>query len=151
MKKVGMILILILIILTGFWIYALQGSNQISPSREPTVFLKQSDNRGQVTVDVTPISLEAGKEVKFEVVLDTHSVELSYDLLTVSSLSDDTGQNFKPLSWSGGSGGHHLSGELVFPAISKNAKFVELVIFNIEGVDRRFKWDFWLASRSGKS
>lgn len=142
MKKMGIILVIIFTILVGLWIWVLSGSNQIFQNEiKPKAFSPQFDDRGQVTVDITPLSLELGKEAKFKVVLDTHSVELSYDLLRVSSLRDDKDSNFKPLSWGGGSGGHHLTGELVFPGLSAKTKSVELIILNISGFDRRFTWN----------
>lgn len=142
MKKLGIILVLTLVALVGLWIWVVIGPNQVSQdATKQKVFLKQSDDRGQVTVEVIPISLESGKEVRFKVVLDTHSVELSYDLLKASNLSDDRSNNFKPISWNGGSGGHHLNGELVFPSLAAKAKSAQLIIANISGFDRRFIWN----------
>ncbi len=141
MKKLGIFLILMMIVLTFFWVWSVLDFRQ--PQKEQPQqkqSTKQSDNQGEVIVEVVPISLQKGSDAKFKVLLDTHTVELDYDLLGSASLKDDLGNNLKPLSWSGGSGGHHLNGELIFPAVSEKAKFVELTITNISGFDRRFKW-----------
>lgn len=142
MKILGIFLVLVLVILVGSWAWIMIGANQVSQGTvKQKEFLKQSDDRGDVNVEVGPISLGAGKEVRFKVVLETHSVELNYDLLKISSLSDDKGNSLKPLSWSGGSGGHHLSGELIFPGLASKAKSAELLIANISGFDRSFRWN----------
>lgn len=142
MKILGIFLVLILVILVGSWAWIMIGANQASQGAvKQKEFLKQSDDQGEVIVEATPIFLEPGKEVRFKVVFDTHSVELSYDLLKAASLNDDRVNSLKPLSWSGGSGGHHLNGELAFPSISGKAKFVELTIINISGFDRKFRWN----------
>ena len=101
---------------------------------------EQVSDQGDVAIKVKPLSLKSGSEVKFQLSLDTHSVELNYDLVEKSSLTDDQGRTLKPISWDGGSGGHHLSGKLVFPDTDK-VKTLELVISGIDGVDRKFKWE----------
>lgn len=142
MNKLGIILILTMLTLTGFWVWTVMGQSQTQKSRvQEKLLTKQSDERGGVTVAAEPIFLEAGKEASFKIVLDTHNVELDYDLLKVSTLSDEKGNSFKPLSWSGGSGGHHLKGDLVFPAFPAKAKLVQLLIAGISGFDRRFIWN----------
>lgn len=144
MKKLGVFLILTMIVLTGFWVWSILDSSQ-PPKGQPQQkqLTKQSDNQGEVIVEVIPILLEKGLEARFKVLLDTHTIELSYDLSQAASLRDDLGNSLKSLSWSGGSGGHHLDGELVFPDISEKAKFVELTITGISGFDRRFKWNLF--------
>lgn len=142
MKKMGIILLLILVVLVGLWVWVMISPNQISKEQvQQKTFTKQSDDQGEVIVEVTPISLDAGKEVKFRVALDTHSVELAYDLMKTSKLVDDKGQSLVPFSWNGGSGGHHLNGELVFPSLATETKSAQLVIANISGFDRRFIWN----------
>lgn len=142
MSKVGISLILIFITLAGLWIWAVIGSDQTPQKEIKQEFLtKQSSDQGEVSIEVTPVVLEPGKEAKFDVVFNTHSVELDYDLLKVSNLRDDKGNSLTPISWSGGSGGHHLNGELVFPSISAKAKSAQLIIANISGFDRSFVWN----------
>ncbi|MDP3948170.1 MAG: hypothetical protein Q8P87_00495 [bacterium] len=142
MNNLGRALVLMFIVLVGLWLWAVVDSKQTSPEViQKELLTKQSSDQGEVSVEVTPVVLEPGREVKFNVVFSTHSVELDYDLLKVSSLSDDKDNSLTPISWSGGSGGHHLNGELVFSSIAGKAKSVELKIINISGFDRNFRWN----------
>ena len=74
---------------------------------------------------------------------DTHSEELSEDLVAVSELLDDQGKAYKPTSWDGSPpGGHHRNGVLKFNPISPKPRSLELKIKNVGGVvERSFKWD----------
>ena len=96
-----------------------------------------------VTVDVTPITFAVGQPAKFEVSMNTHSVELGVDLIAVSTLTDDQGKEYRPVSWDGtGPGGHHRSGVLEFPALEGTPRSVTLVIRDIAKVPERvFQWD----------
>ena len=142
MKSLGIILVLILITLTGLWVWAIAGPKQTPQEKvQQKSFTAQSSDRGEVSIEVTPVVLEPEKEAKFNLVFNTHTVELDYDLLKASSLSDDKGNIIKPISWSGGSGGHHLNGELVFPSLSAKAKSAKLIIVSISGFDRSFIWN----------
>lgn len=101
-------------------------------------------NRGNgVTVDVKPMQFASGMPAKFEVYMNTHSVDLGVDLTTVSTLKDDQGKEYRPVSWEGdGPGGHHRSGVLEFPALEGTPKSVTLVIKDIAKVPERvFQWD----------
>ena len=101
-----------------------------------------SRNNG-VTVDVTPITFAVGQPTKFEVSMNTHSVDLGVDMTAVSTLTDDQGKEYRPVSWDGdGPGGHHRSGVLEFPALEGTPKSVTLVIRDIAKVPERvFQWD----------
>ncbi len=103
----------------------------------------KTDDQGQVTIRVTPQTL-SGTQWKFDVVLDTHSVDLGYDLMQIAELIDDKGNAYKPLAWEGSeSGGHHREGVLQFEAINPIPSYVELKIKNVGGVaERSFKWNF---------
>ena len=94
-----------------------------------------------VTVAVTPIDLSLNsKEWKFDIVMDTHSVELDQDMIKIATLLDDKGKEYKPLKWDGPAGGHHREGVLIFNQITSNPKSVELKISNIGDVVRSFTW-----------
>ena len=97
----------------------------------------------RVRVDVRPVSLNIGEPAKFEVRLNTHSVDLSYDMVGISMLTDDTGRNYRPIHWDGSPpGGHHRRGILEFPTLEGNPKSVTLVIKDIAGVPERiFEWN----------
>ena len=51
------------------------------------------------------------------VVINTHSVELNYDLTQLAVLRTDRGDEVTPLQWDGAQGGHHVNGTLYFPAM----------------------------------
>ena len=101
-----------------------------------------SDNRNRVRVDIKPVQLAHGQSVKFEVRMNTHSEGLDQDLLTVCTLTDDQGKEYRPTNWEGSPpGGHHLSGVLEFPALEGDPGSVTLVIRNIANVPaRKFEW-----------
>jgi hypothetical protein len=90
---------------------------------------------------VTPAEGAAGQSV-FTVNLNTHSVDLNYDLKSLATLQDDQGHSYQALTWDGGSGGHHVSGSLHFEGIQPGAKWVALELKDIAGVpSRTFRWD----------
>jgi len=103
---------------------------------------RKSNNASRVRIDVTPMQLSSGKSVKFEVRMNTHSVDLSYDMVAAAVLKDDHGRTYQPLRWDGSSaGGHHRSGVLEFSPLSDGAKAVTLYLKNISGVaERVFEW-----------
>lgn len=128
------------------------------PSATPTVVttngsastgqrLTRTDEQGAVIVDVTPSNLSSpGNTIDFEVGMNTHSVDLSMDLAALATLETDTGLMVAPLSWEGMSGGHHVSGKLLFPAqvngkpLLAGATTLTLVISNVDAPERTFIW-----------
>lgn len=105
-------------------------------------YQSQTDEKGAVIVEVTPLSLTRGENASFTVTLTTHSGEPVYDILATSRLTDDKGNTYKALSWTGGEGGHHVSGLLTFSNLSPQAKSVTLTIPGIDKQDRIFEWEF---------
>lgn len=101
------------------------------------------DTQGSVTVTITPTELSSNvSEWKFDVGLNTHTLELDQDITKVSVLVDDKGNEYKPIRWEGSvSGGHHREGILVFKAISPMPKSVELKIVNVGALIRSFVWN----------
>lgn len=101
------------------------------------------DEQASVTVTITPMNISPqSKEWKFDVVMDTHSVELDQGMIKIAILVDDQGKEYKPLRWEGAeAGGHHREGVLIFNQIIPNPKSVELKISGIGNVVRIFKWD----------
>jgi hypothetical protein len=78
----------------------------------------RSNRENRVRVDVKPVQLTPGQPVNFEVRMNTHSVGLNQDLLTVSTLTDDQGNEYQPTNWEESPpGGHHRTGVLEFPAL----------------------------------
>ena len=107
------------------------------------VFETKSSDGGSVTVDVKPTALGLGQPLAFDVAMNTHSVDLADDMTKIAVLRDDAGKEYKPTAWDGpGSGGHHRSGTLVFPALTSKPKYIELVIKGLAKVPERvFKWE----------
>lgn len=103
----------------------------------------KTEEQASVTVVVTPLDLSPNsKEWKFDVGINTHSVELDQDMTKITVLVDDKGKEYKPLRWEGTeAGGHHREGMLIFNQITPSPKSVELKIYEIGGVVRIFKWD----------
>ena len=108
-------------------------SNQYQP---------QSKDLAGVTVEAMPKQLGAAQEKNiFSVKLNTHSVELDFDFKKIMVLKDDLGNAYRALDWSGGRGGHHLNGEIVFPALNPGASNIKLIIDGIGGVVGTFDWN----------
>ena len=104
----------------------------------------KTDEQEPILIKVTPLQLGAGQDSwRFEVDFTTHSIDLDMDVAKVVSLVDDKGNDFLPISWEGpGPGGHHISGNLIFNAITPMPKFVELKIKEVGGIsERSFRWD----------
>ena len=92
-------------------------------------------NQNDVEFQVTTLSAS-----EFQIEINTHSVNLDFDLVQISTLYDDIGNEYEPLNWDGSEpGGHHRSGILKFPTINNNAKSIKLVV--IDSVRREFNWN----------
>ena len=105
--------------------------------------LTRSDSGGGVTVKVTYLNPQAGDDTRFQVILDTHSVNLdAYDLKALSLLRDDTAKTYQPTGAEDNGGGHHREVTVSFPKLTPGTKGLELVIKDIAGVkERTFRWD----------
>lgn len=97
------------------------------------------NNEDEIEISVTPKEL-SGEFWTFEVFLNTHSVELDFDIAEASMLVDENGESHKALGWEGDPAqGHHRRGILKFSPISPDPSNLELII-NINGKERSFKW-----------
>lgn len=97
-----------------------------------------------VTIKVTPVKFGKDAQIwKFDIVFDTHSVELDQDLMQIATLVDDKENVYRPTAWEGaGPGGHHREGILVFDPINPFPQSVELKIKDVGGIpERSFKWN----------
>ena len=97
-----------------------------------------------VTVKVTPKVLDANAGAwEFAIVLDTHSQELSDDLIKTAVIVNAAGERYSPFAWEGaGPGGHHREGVLKFQAIKPAPRNVELRIHRAgESAPRVFRWE----------
>ena len=105
------------------------------------------DSQGAVVVAVTPIDLADETRLRFEVQMDTHSVDLSMDLALRAELRTNLGASVPAVSWDGQLGGHHVSGTLIFPAqqagglVLAGASQIVLVLQGIDSAERRFVWE----------
>jgi hypothetical protein len=96
-----------------------------------------------VTAKVTPRNLASNAgSWEFAIVLDTHSQELSDDLVKSSLLLDGAGGRHSPTAWDGAPpGGHHREGVLRFKPISPRPQSIELQIRRAgEDAPRSFRW-----------
>ena len=124
-----------------------EAPGQVSGSASKTAATQTSEG-GQVTVAVTWSGVAAGPA--FNVVLDTHSVDLDgIDLTQTALLRTGQGKEIQPSAWDAPKGGHHRSGTLAFPSttpdgspvLSASTSSVELVIREVGGVGTRsFRW-----------
>jgi hypothetical protein len=102
----------------------------------------KSDDQASVTIDVTPIELGASNEVNnFDIIINTHTVALDYDFADIITLEDDMGNKYKSIKWDGGSGSHHINGEISFPELESEVKSVKMTIDGVAGVKRYFDWE----------
>ena len=105
--------------------------------------LTRSNEGGSVTIKVKPLNLgSGGATLEFDVVMDTHSVELNFDLKQLTVLKTDTGAEVKPSAYQIGSG-HHVESKLSFPADKiGGARMLTLILKNVSGVaERTFTWN----------
>lgn len=93
-----------------------------------------TNNEEDVEFQVTLLSAN-----EFQIAINTHSVDLDFDLTKISILSDNLGNAYAPVKWEGSEpGGHHRNGLLSFPTINKDAESIRLVI--TDTVKREFVW-----------
>ena len=112
------------------------------PAVSAELAAQKSSERG-VTVAATPQDLSSNaKTWDFKIVLDTHSGDLSDDLLKTAVLLDGTGTQHVPVAWDGAApGGHHREGVLRFMAVSPQPQAIELRIARPgESGPRSFRW-----------
>ena len=108
----------------------------------------RTDEQGAVVFVVTPVNLDSpDATLDFEVVMDTHSVDLGWDLAALAVLRTDSGEEVQATAWPIGSG-HHYSGTLSFPStqsdgepILDGAAMLTLSIRDTDVPERVFVWD----------
>lgn len=112
------------------------------PSLAAELGAQKSSDRG-VTVEITPQSLSAdAKSWDFKVVLDTHSQDLSDDLLKTTVLLAGNGR-LAPVAWEGAPpSGHHREGTLRFTPVTPVPQSIELQMRRPgEAAPRTFRWN----------
>ena len=109
--------------------------------------LTRTDAQGSVEFAVAPLNLKApGATLDFTVRMNTHSVNLDWNLAAQSTLKTDTGLEVNGANWPAGSG-HHFEGTLSFPsqtadgkALLAGAKSLTLTIRDTDVPERVFVW-----------
>lgn len=121
----------------------------VSPSDSAAQFdsALRTDGQGAIIFEVTPLNLNAPADtIEFDIVLTTHSIDLSMDLATQATLTTDTGLTVQATLWDAPRGGHHVEGKLIFPAtvdgkpILDGATKLTLTIVNVDAPSRVFEW-----------
>ena len=106
--------------------------------------LTQTNAEASVTVAVTPLNLDdqSAATLDFDIALNTHSVDLGYDLTQIATLSSDSGEKAQPTKWNGPTGGgHHREGTLSFPQLKQRGQTLMLTLRGIADVpERTFTW-----------
>lgn len=100
----------------------------------PLVLETKIINLGKVEISATPTTIKPNEPIVFKLALTTHSVELSYDFTQIIKAEDDKGNTYTVSGWSGGSGGHHLEGELTLSSLQPKTKQLKL---NFSGIDNQ--------------
>ncbi|HDY73125.1 MAG TPA: hypothetical protein ENH86_00955 [Candidatus Jorgensenbacteria bacterium] len=139
MKKTHLIIIGIVgIVAAALLINAVYVDNTI-PTSSAALFSTKTNSEGNVSVMATPIDQS---DWSFEITLNTHSVDINEDLAQVSTLTDENGNEYKPIEWRGDPpGGHHRKGVLSFGEITPRPQSITLFISQIGGIDeRKFEW-----------
>ncbi|GER78823.1 MAG: hypothetical protein HZC39_13120 [Chloroflexi bacterium] len=110
--------------------------------------LTRIDQQGAIVVAVTPLNLDnPSTQLEFEVVMDTHSVDLSMDLAVLATLTTDTGITVQATLWDAPRGGHHVAGKLIFPSMKDGTSVLEgagkltLTITDVDVPTRTFEWE----------
>lgn len=95
-----------------------------------------------VTVTVTPQELVPGKPAVFQLVFDTHSVDLNFDVSQIAELRSEKGNTYGVPIWTGDPpGGHHRKGTITFPKPMEQTSSIMLLLKDIAGVkERTFVW-----------
>ncbi|MBI4100719.1 hypothetical protein HY439_03210 [Candidatus Microgenomates bacterium] len=144
-QKIALVVMAALALLIGILTFV----NRKAPQEAQNTFIDtikenfetKIDSQAEVTVEVVPQKLGGENENIFLVTFDTHTVNLDFDFQQIIILKDNLGNDYRAIGWTGGRGGHHLSGQISFPKVKSGVKTLTLFIFQIGGVERSFSWD----------
>ncbi|MCF6334526.1 MAG: hypothetical protein L3J12_02155, partial [Spirochaetales bacterium] len=103
---------------------------------------KQIIKSNRVVFAVSP-EIDPGVTIKLNVSMNTHSVNLDFNMLEISKLVDSDGNTYLPAEWQGPTdGGHHRSGVLIFSDIPEDLQELNFIMIpggRFEELD--FKWE----------
>lgn len=107
-----------------------------------SVLAPQENSGGDVAVKVTPLVLKVGEKPQFRLELNTHSVELDFDVAKTASLIVNGDKIDSSSVWEGDApGGHHRQGMLTFSDLLPKTTSVGLSLNDISGIPKReFTW-----------
>ena len=119
-----------------------------SSTAVPSASLARTDAQGAVEFVIEPLNLnDDGGTIDFAVTMNTHAVDLGWDLAALSTLESDVGRRVAAIGWPIGSG-HHYGGTLSFPRaatdgedILAGAGVLRLTIRDTDVPQRVFTWD----------
>src|SRR3989344_1313897 len=151
MNKVLPALALLVALTVGFFVfYQNRPAEQKTPATPETVreasssqkWETKTEEQAGVTIVVTPLDLAPeSSEWKFDVGINTHSVELDQDMTAITVLTDDQGKEYKPVRWDGAPpGGDHREGGVTFISDKPAPRSVTLKIQNVGVPERNFTW-----------
>jgi hypothetical protein len=105
--------------------------------------LTRSHSGGSVKVDVTYLNPQDRETARFQVRMNTHSVDLDgYDLKVLSLLRDGTGKVYRASDAENRGRGHHRTVILHFRGVPTGTQNLELIIKGVAGVEERsFLWE----------
>lgn len=141
-KVLSLTFVIVLIIVVYSISKSGNGNSVLSSQNQTGKFISQVNEEANVLIEVTPKILENGKDPQFQIALNTHSVDLSFDISKIAVLVDDKGNNYTDSNWNGSDpGGHHRNGILTFSKSLIDTKYIELIIKDVGGVaERKFRW-----------
>lgn len=139
--KIAIILGILIVIISFLGTALLASTPQTQNTTKQLQTLSLEEN--SVTFKITPEQSEIGKEIVFDIVIDTHTVDLGFDMTKISVLETDFGEEYFPVKWEGSDpGGHHRSGKLYFDKLQAQTKSVTLIIKDVANVsERKFTWE----------
>lgn len=153
LKRVAIAAGSVILVISFFWIKYNNVNNYFSATEaradEQNIFIEETfslpaktNSGGGLTIDVNPINFSFNMPVRFKIEMNTHQGNLEFDITKQSILFDGLGNKYFPIEWDGGVGGHHISGILTFPIITKQDNIIKLTINDIYGVKERvFEWE----------
>jgi hypothetical protein len=120
------------VLAVAFVAVLLAGCANKDPAPAATGLDKRTISAGEVEVTLTPTRIDAAGGV-FDVVLDSHSVDLDLDIAQNAALTVG-GETWTDPTWAGSApGGHHREGTLTFTATGPLRGNAELTIDGLDG------------------
>lgn len=143
MKSFSSILIVVLVVVGLAFFLTREDTNSVSSTTVSGIFESIVDERNNVAVAVQPVNIsQESPEWRFDIRMDTHSVELDHNLIDLVTLVDAQGKTYKPIAWQGSdAGGHHRENTLIFNPVTPFPETIEMHIEGIGGLESRiFRW-----------